>query len=154
MKLDRTDRRILKHLQQNGRMSNADLSNKINLSHSACFRRVKLLEESGIIDRYVAILNQQKIGKSMTIFVEISLLSQSSDALLKFEAAVEQSSEIRECFLMAGNADYLLKLSARDATDFERIHRDHLSKLPGVSRMRSSFAIRKIVHKTEYDLES
>ena len=154
MNIDRTDRKILKFLQQNGRMSNAELSNKINLSHSACFRRVKLLEESGIIESYVAILNQQKIGKSMTIFVEISLLSQSSDSLLEFEAAVEKSSEIQECFLMAGNADYLLKLSASDANDFERIHRDHLSKLPGVSRMRSSFAIRKVVHKTEYDLEN
>lgn len=152
MALDATDRRILTILQSDGRISNADLAEKINLSPSACFRRVKQLEENGVIERYVTLLNQGKIGKPVNIYVEISLHSQSIDALTAFEAAVTGSTEIRECNLMAGDADYILKVSARDAADFERIHRDHLAKLPGVSRMRSSFAIRQVVNRTDFDL--
>lgn len=152
MSLDRVDRQILRILQTDGRISNADLAAKINLSPSSCLRRVKTLEEEGIIDRYVALLNQKKIGKPMSIIVEISLHSQSIDVLDAFERAVCRSGEIRECFLMAGDADYILKVSASDAEDFERIHRDHLAKLPGVSKMRSNFAIRKVVNRTDFEL--
>lgn len=152
MSLDRVDRQILRILQGDGRISNADLAAQINLSPSACLRRVKSLEEAGVIDRYVALLNQQKIGKPMSIIVEISLHSQSLDVLNAFEAAVCRSSEIRECFLMAGDADYIIKVSASDAADFERIHRDHLATLPGVSKMRSNFAIRKVVDRTDFEL--
>ncbi len=153
MKLDRLDRRILKTLQDDGRIANAELAEKIGLSASACLRRVKALEESGVIERYVALLNQKKISRRMDIFVEISLISQANEVLSAFEKAVERSSEIMECYLMAGDADYMLRIAAADPSDFERIHRDHLARLPGVSRMKSSFAIRTIARRTAFSLE-
>ena len=150
MTFDRIDRRILNELQQDGRIANADLAEKIGLSPSACLRRVRALEESGVIDSYVALLDQTRIGRSLEIFVEISLTAQTSEALTRFEDAVARSPEIMECHLMAGDADYLLRIAAADPMDFERIHRDHLTRLPGVSRMRSSFAIRTVSRKTAF----
>ncbi|WP_068314693.1 Lrp/AsnC family transcriptional regulator [Polycladidibacter hongkongensis] len=144
MSLDRLDKRILAHLQKQGRISNADLADTVGLSPSACLRRIRLLEEHGYIERYAAILNPKKLGRSMSVFVEISLTSQSEETLAAFERAVARSSEIIECHLMGGNSDYLLRIAARDPEDFERIHRDHLTRLPGVSRMRSSFSIRNV----------
>ncbi|TYC48673.1 Lrp/AsnC family transcriptional regulator [Rhodobacterales bacterium] len=153
MQLDRLDRKILNVLQSDGRIANADLAEKVGLSASACLRRMRALEESGIIETYVALLDQRKLGRLMDIFVEISLISQTSESLANFEHAVARSDEIMECFLMAGDADYILRLTARDPVDFERIHRDHLAQLPGVSRMKSSFAIRPIVRKTAIPLD-
>ncbi|ADZ69861.1 Lrp/AsnC family transcriptional regulator [Polymorphum gilvum] len=150
MKLDRIDKRILNLLQENGRIANADLAERVGLSQSACLRRVRALEEAGVIDRYVALLDQRRIGRRMDVFVEISLVGQSNEVLNAFEQAVGQSPEIMECYLMAGDADYLLRLTAEDPNDFERIHREHLARLPGVSRMKSSFAIRPIVRKTAF----
>lgn len=154
MKLDRLDRRILDELQIDGRIANADLAEKVGLSPSACLRRVRALEEAGVIDSYVALLNQRKLGRQMDVFVEISLTGQSNEVLEAFERAVTRSSEILDCVLMAGDADYLLRVTARDPVDFERIHREHLGRLPGVLRMKSSFAIRTIVRKTALPLES
>jgi len=152
LKLDRIDRQILSVLQEDGRIANADLADKVGLSPSACLRRMRTLEDAGIVDRYVALLNQQKLGRRMDIFVEIALVGQSVDTLAAFEKAVERSPEIMECHLMAGDADYLLRVTAADPNDFERIHRDHLARLPGVLRMKSSFAIRPIVRKTALPL--
>lgn len=152
MKLDRLDRKILSVLQEDGRIANAELAESVGLSASACLRRVRALEEAGVIERYVALLDQKKIARRVDIFVEISLTSQASEVLEAFERAVARSSEIMECYLMAGDADYLLRIAAADPTDFERIHRDHLSRLPGVTRMRSSFAIRKVTKKTAFAL--
>ncbi|KND17555.1 AsnC family transcriptional regulator [Pannonibacter phragmitetus] len=154
MKLDRIDKRILTLLQQDGRMPNADLAQKVGLSQSACLRRVRALEDCGIISRYAALLDQRKLGRRMDVFVEISLTGQSNEVLLAFEQAVGQSPEIMECYLMAGDADYLLRLAAEDPNDFERLHRETLARLPGVSRMKSSFAIRPIVRKTAFPLDS
>ncbi|NRG17953.1 Lrp/AsnC family transcriptional regulator [Rhizobiales bacterium] len=150
MKLDRIDRKILARLQEDGRIANAELAEAVGLSASACLRRVKALEQAGVIDRYVALLDPKKISRRMDIFVEISLTSQSSEVLGAFEKAVNRSSEIMECYLMAGDADYLLRIAAADPTDFERIHKEHLSRLPGVTRMRSSFAIRTVTRKTAF----
>lgn len=150
--LDRTDRRILDELQRDGRIANADLAEKVGLSQSACLRRVRALEEAGVIERYVALLDRAHIGRSLDIFVEISLHSQASEVLARFEQAVARSPEIMECHLMAGDADYLLRVAAADPIDFERIHRDHLTRLPGVSRMRSSFAIRTVTRTTAFPL--
>ncbi len=152
MTFDRIDRRILNELQRDGRIANADLAEKVGLSPSACLRRVRALEESGVIDSYVALLDQSRIGRSLEIFVEISLTAQTSEALSRFEDAVARSQEIMECHLMAGDADYLLRIAAADPVDFERIHRDHLTRLPGVSRMRSSFAIRTVSRKTAFPI--
>jgi len=153
MTLDRIDRKILDTLQKDGRIANADLAEKVGLSASACLRRVRALEEAGIIERYVALLDQRKLGRLMDVFVEISLTGQSQETLENFERAVARSGEIMECFLMAGDADYILRLTAEDPMDFERIHRDHLARLPGVLRMKSSFAIRPIVRRTAIPLE-
>ncbi len=142
MKLDKLDRKILRSLQEDGRISNSDLAEHVGLSASACLRRVRTLEAEGIIEKYVALLNPKKLGKCMSVFVEISLGSQSEEALSTFEKAVDRSTEIMECHLMGGDADYILRVMADDPVDFERIHRDHLTRLPGVVRMRSSFAIR------------
>ncbi len=146
--LDATDRRILSVLQKEGRITNADLSERVNLSPSACHRRVQQLEEAGFIDKYVALLNTRKMGKPTTVFVEITLQSQAEDLLDAFEREVARVPDILECHLMAGTADYLLKIMAEDTEDFARIHRQHLSRLPGVRQMQSSFALRTVVQTT------
>jgi Lrp/AsnC family transcriptional regulator, leucine-responsive regulatory protein len=148
MEIDATDRRILNALQRQGRMSNADLSEAVNLSPSACHRRVQRLEAEGYIDAYVALLNARKLGRPTTVFVEITLAGQADELLDAFEKAVKRVPDILECHLMAGTADYLLKVVAEDTEDFARIHRQHLARLPGVAQMQSSFALRKVVQTT------
>ncbi|MGL5010726.1 MAG: Lrp/AsnC family transcriptional regulator [Paracoccaceae bacterium] len=146
--LDATDRRILTVLQKEGRISNADLSERVNLSPSACHRRVQRLEEDGFIAAYVALIDTRRIGKGTTVFVEITLQSQAEDLLDAFEREVARIPDILECHLMAGTADYLIKIMAEDTEDFARIHRKHLSRLPGVRQMQSSFALRTVVKTT------
>ena len=146
--LDATDRRILTVLQKEGRITNAELSERVNLSPSACHRRVQRLEEEGFIGKYVALLDTRKIGKPTTVFVEITLQGQADDLLDAFEREVARVPDILECHLMAGQADYLLKIMAEDTEDFARIHRQYLSRLPGVRQMHSSFALRTVVQTT------
>ncbi|NQU57957.1 MAG: Lrp/AsnC family transcriptional regulator [Rhodospirillales bacterium] len=152
MKLDDIDVTILKNLQEEGRLSNADLAERIHLSPSACLRRVRLLEESGIIEGYTMIVNQAAIGKLSTIFVEVSLTSQSETNLADFEAAVADCPEIMECYLMAGSFDYLLRIAASDASDYERIHTMYLSRLPNVMRIQSNFALRTVSKKRAFPI--
>jgi len=142
--INRTDEKILRYLQDNCRMPIAVLAEKVNLSTSACHRRVKLLEESGKIDGYSARLNARELGYRVMVYAEISLNSQSDDCLNEFEKAVKLCPEILECHLMAGQADYLIKVAARSTDHFERIHRRSLSHLPGVSHMKSNFVLRTI----------
>jgi Lrp/AsnC family transcriptional regulator, leucine-responsive regulatory protein len=146
--LDATDRRILTVLQKQGRITNAELSEVANLSPSACHRRVQRLEEEGYIAGYVALLDTRRMGRPTTVFVEITLQGQADDLLDAFEREVAKVPDILECHLMAGNADYLLKILARDTEDFARIHRQYLSRLPGVRQMHSSFALRRVVETT------
>jgi Lrp/AsnC family transcriptional regulator, leucine-responsive regulatory protein len=146
--LDATDRRILTVLQRNGRISNADLSEQVNLSPSACHRRVQRLEDDGYIAAYVALLDARRLGKPTTVFVEITLQGQADDLLDAFESAITRVPDVLECHLMAGTADYLLKIVVEDTEDFARIHRQYLSRLPGVAKMQSSFALRKVVSTT------
>jgi Lrp/AsnC family leucine-responsive transcriptional regulator len=146
--IDTTDRRILTALQKAGRMSNADLSERVNLSPSACHRRVQRLEAEGVIAKYVALLDPRKLDRPATVFVEITLNSQSEDVLDAFERQVALIPDLLECHLMAGSADYLLKLSARDTDDFARIHRRYLARLPGVAQMQSSFSLRRVFQTT------
>jgi len=148
MQLDPTDRRILTVLQKQGRMSNADLAERINLSPSACHRRVQRLEDEGIIRNYVAMLDPRKLGLPSTVFVEITLAGQSDEVLEPFETAVARIPNVLECHLMAGTADYILKLVVEDTDDFARIHRQYLTRLPGVTRMQSSFALRTVFKTT------
>ena len=148
MTLDATDRRILSVLQVSGRMSNADLSDKINLSPSACHRRVQRLESEKYITGYVALLDARKMEVSTTVFVEITLQGQADEVLDAFERAVSRIPDVLECHLMAGSADYLLKVVANNTEDFARIHRQYLARLPGVSQMQSSFALRTVCNTT------
>ncbi len=143
--LDALDRRILALLQAEGRLTNAELAERINLSASATHRRVRRLEEGGAIRDYVARLDPRAVGRRATVFVEITLQGQSEEILEAFEAAVSRAPDVVECHLMAGTADYLLKVVARDSDDFARIHRQHLTRLPGVREMHSSFALRTVV---------
>jgi Lrp/AsnC family transcriptional regulator, leucine-responsive regulatory protein len=146
--IDATDRRILTVLQKDGRMTNADLSEQVNLSPSACHRRVQRLEEDGLIAGYVALLDARRMGKPTTVFVEITLQGQADDLLDAFEQAIRRVPDVLECHLMAGTADYLIKIVAEDTEDFARIHRQYLSRLPGVAKMQSSFALRTVVKTT------
>lgn len=143
--LDATDRKILDWLQRAGRITNAELAERVNLSASACLRRVQRLEQSGVIEGYAARLSPAAVGRPTMVFVEISLHSQAEDALEAFEAGVRACPEILECHLMAGQADYLLKVAVADTADFARIHRDSLARLPGVRQLHTSFALRTVV---------
>lgn len=152
IELDATDRKILRLLQADGRISNADLAEAIHLSPSSCLRRVRRLESSGVIDRYVMLVNAAAIGKPTSVFIEISLGGQSQEMLDAFEAAVANSPEVMECYLMAGQSDYLLRVEAADMADYERIHKSQLSRLPGVTGIRSNFAIRTVCKKSHYEV--
>lgn len=146
--LDDLDRKILNTLQREGRISNADLAEKVALSASACHRRVQRLESEGILRDYVALLNPRAVGYPTTVFVEISLSGQSDELLAAFEREVALVPEVLECHLMTGKSDYLLKVVAQDTDDFARIHRQKLAKLPGVLGMQSGFALRTVFKTT------
>ena len=148
LNLDKLDRAILKELQRQGRISNADLAESVNLSPSACHRRVQRLEKEGYIKEYVALLNPQKIGVATTVFVEIRLSAQADDVLESFENAVKRIPDVLECHLMAGTADYILKIVAENTEDFARIHRQFLTRLPAVAQMQSSFSLRTVLKTT------
>ena len=148
MSLDETDKRILRALQRRGRMSNAELSEDVNLSPSACHRRVQRLEKDGYIRDYVALLNARKLGVPTTVFVEITLSGQADEVLDAFEKSVARIPDVLECHLMAGTADYILKVVAENTEDFARIHRQYLARLPGVAQMQSSFALRTVFKTT------
>ncbi len=135
-------------LQKTGRISNADLSEAVNLSASACHRRVQRLEADGYIRDYVALLDARKLNVPTTVFVEITLSGQADEVLDAFEKAVSRIPDVLECHLMAGTADYLLKVVAENTDDFARIHRQYLARLPGVAQMQSSFALRTVFKTT------
>ena len=150
--LDAVDRAILGLLQEDGRIANVDLAEAVHLSPSACLRRVRRLEESGRIDRYVALLDPSAVGLGTDVFVEITLTGQDETTLEAFERAVSERPEIMSCHLMAGQFDYLVHVVVRDVADYEVLHRTHLAQLPGVVRMVSSFALRPICDRTAYPI--
>jgi len=152
--LDKLDIAVLNELQLDGRITSAELAERVGLSPSATLRRVRRLEETGVIDRYVMLLDPQAIGRSVSVFVEVSLDSQAEDLLDEFEAAISQTPEVMSCHLMAGDADYLVHVVCVDVADYERVHRQALASLPHVSRLRSSFAIREVCARTAFALES
>ncbi len=151
--LDSVDRAILDLLQEDGRLANVDLADAVNLSPSACLRRVRRLEEEGFINQYVALINPSRVGMGTNVFVEITLSSQAEDALDAFEIAVTKRPEIMSCHLMAGDFDYLLRVVIDDVADYEALHRTHLAQLPGVARLVSSFALRPVCDRTAYPLK-
>ncbi len=147
--LDRYDRSILQILQREGRLTNSELADRVNLSESACLRRVRSLEASGLIEGYTALLNQQKAGLGVNVFVSITLERQERADMAAFEQAVRTVPEVMECYLMTGEYDYLLRVVVADTADFERLHSRHLTSLPHVSRLHSSFALRTVQKSRE-----
>lgn len=148
IRIDEIDRSILSALQRNGKLTNVQLAQKVGLSESACLRRVRLLEESGIIDKYVLLLEQSAMGIPGTVFVRVTLEGQQQEKLKAFEESVINLEEVMECYLMSGDADYVLRIICRDNDDYKLIH-DKLTNMPGVQRVHSSFALRTIIKKTE-----
>lgn len=148
MSLDRIDIAILETLQQEGRISNAALADRVGLSQSACSRRLDQLEKTGVIRGYHARLSNAALGHQMTAIVHISLSGQFEKTLSDFEAAVKRCPNILSCHLMSGEYDYILRIAARDLQDYERIHRDWLTAMPHVTKINSSFALREIVDRT------
>lgn len=145
--MDRTDKMILAVLQEDARMSNVELANRVGLSPSACLRRVAALEKSGVIDSYQAQLNLDRLGHSVLVLVRITLHGQSAEMMAEFETAVRRVPQILACFLLAGEEDYLLRVAARDVSDFGRIHTQYLSSLPHVLRMESNFVLRPVINR-------
>ena len=153
-RFDKIDRAILSALQDNARISNVDLAEKVGLSQSACLRRVQMLEKQGVIEGYQAVISNRAIGQTITAIIQITLGGQSEEHLRKFEEAVAQCPFIVACFLMSGQSDYVIRVNARDMEHFEQIHKNWLSTLPGVSRMLSSFAMRVVVNRANVDIAS
>lgn len=143
--IDDADLRILRALRQDGRMTNAALAEAVGLSQSACLRRLRLLERSGVIRGYTAIIDEPDARETVTVIVQITLDRQTEEHLSRFETSVRRLPEVRECYLMTGMSDYLLRVEVRDAADYERVHKEQLSRLPGVQRIQSSFAIRRVI---------
>jgi DNA-binding Lrp family transcriptional regulator len=143
--LDAIDRNILRLLRLDARMSNAKLAAEIGLSPSACLRRIKIMEKSGVIRGYTVLVDTGNADEMFAVIINITLERQTEDYLDRLEAAVRRHPEIRECFLMTGGSDYLLRVEVANAGEFERIHKEILSTLPGVLRIHSSFSIRNVL---------
>lgn len=150
--LDSIDRQILAELQRDGRLSNVQLAERVHLSPSACLRRVKQLEEAGVIDRYVALLNAKALGQHGTCFAIINLQTMNDSGLQAFEQAVRDEPEVLDCFYVAGSNDYLIRFSYRDAEDLERFHTQVLMRLPGVERSNSILVLRTVKKTTALPL--
>jgi len=146
--IDALDRKIIRQLRLNSRMSNVDLGKEVGLSASACLRRIGLMEKAGIIRGYTAIVDVMG-EEAIAVIIQITLERQTEEYLNRFEAAVRKYPEIRECFLMTGGSDYMLRVDVESAGAFERIHKEILSALPGVLRINSSFSIRNVLSTRE-----
>jgi DNA-binding Lrp family transcriptional regulator len=152
MKLDSTDLRILSELQNDGGLSNVDLAKRVHLSPSPCLTRVKALEASGVIERYVALASATKLGLGLNVFISISLKSQNKDALAEFERRIAEHDEVMECYLMSGDSDYLIRVALTDIGALERFILNQLTPIPGVEKIRSSFALKQVRYKTALPL--
>ena len=147
-KLDSIDRAILTELQREGRVSNQDLAQRVHLSPSACLRRVKTLEDSGVIAQYVALVNPKAVGKHGISFTIINLESMNTPQLEAFEQAVRDQPEVLDCFYVAGSNDYLIRFAYHDAEDLERFHAEVLMRLPNVARSNSLLVLRTVKKTT------
>ena len=150
--LDATDWKILGRLQDDARISNVDLARAVNLSPSPCLNRVRALEVSGVISRYVSLLDPLKLGLTVSVFIQVSLEKQMRNALDTFESSVLARDEVMECYLMTGDADYLLRVVVPDVQSLERFIVDYLAKIPGIASIKSSFALKQVKYKTALPL--
>ncbi|WP_207481293.1 Lrp/AsnC family transcriptional regulator [Arenibaculum pallidiluteum] len=151
-RIDRIDRKILDALQRDGRMANNDLAAEVGLSPSPCLRRVKALEDAGVIRTYVALVDPAAVNLPVNVFVNVTLERQVEDRLDAFEAAVMERPEVLECYLMTGEADYLLRVVVPDLPTYERFLKEYLTRIPGIASIRSSFALKQVRYDTALPL--
>jgi Lrp/AsnC family leucine-responsive transcriptional regulator len=152
MQLDAIDLKILHELQRDGSLSNVALARLVHLSPSPCLARVKALEAAKVIDRYVAIASAAALGLGLSVFVSISLRSQNKASLSEFEQRVVEHDEVMECYLMTGDSDYLLRVAVADMAALEKFILEQLSPIPGIEKIRSSFALKQVRYKTALPL--
>ena len=149
---DGTDRRILEVIQEDARISNTELADRIGLSPSPCWRRVRTLEDNGVSERYVTLVNAKAVGLPITVFATVTLEKQVESALESFEKAVTERPEVMECNLMTGEFDYLLRVVVPDLTAYERFLMDHLTRIKGIASIKSSFSLKQVSYKTALPL--
>jgi Lrp/AsnC family transcriptional regulator, leucine-responsive regulatory protein len=152
MDLDATDWKILGQLQQDARLSNVELARRVDLSPSPCLARVRRLEQSGVISRYVTLLDPLSVGLTVSVFIHVGLEKQVESALETFERAIATRPEVMECYLMTGDSDYLLRVVVADVQALERFIVDFLSRIPGVGNLKSSFALKQVKYQTALPL--
>lgn len=153
IELDTVDAAILRELQNDGGLTNAELAERIGLSPSPCLRRVKLLTDAGILKKRVALVDAASIDLTVSVFVHVTLEKQVEENLSLFEAAIEDRAEVVECYLMTGESDYLLRVVVPDLAAFERFLMDHLTRIPGVSNIQSSFALHQVKYSTALPID-
>jgi len=152
MHIDAVDLRILAELQQDGSLTNVELARRVHLSPSPCLARVKALEAAGVIERYVALASAKQLGLGLSVFINISLKSQAKDSLAAFERRIAEHDEVMECYLMTGDSDYLIRVAVPDIAALERFILEQLTPIPGIEKIRSSFALKQVRYKTALPL--
>jgi DNA-binding Lrp family transcriptional regulator len=154
MLLDSVDYKILAQLQEDSSLTNVELARRVHLSPSPCLNRVKALEAGGVIQRYVALTQPQALGLGLNVFISISLKEQSKAALAEFEQRIAEHDEVMECYLMTGDSDYLIRVAIADMAALEKFILEQLTPIPGVEKIRSSFALKQVRYKTALPLKS
>ena len=144
MQLDTIDLRILDELQRDGGLSNVELARRVHLSPSPCLARVKALENHGVIDRYVALANPKALGLGLNVFISISLATQNRQSLADLEQRIAEHDEVMECYLMTGDSDYLIRIAVADMAALEKFIMEQLTPIPGIEKIRSSFALKQV----------
>ncbi|MEI6837784.1 MAG: Lrp/AsnC family transcriptional regulator [Alcaligenaceae bacterium] len=152
MKLDPLDLKILQELQLDGALSNIELARRVHLSPSPCLARVRALENAGVIDRYVALASAVALGLGLNVFISISLTSQNKESLAQFEQRICEHDEVMECYLMTGDSDYLIRVAVADIGALEKFILEQLTPIPGIEKIRSSFALKQVRYKTALPL--
>ncbi len=152
-RLDAIDRRILEHLQDDARISNVDLAARVGISASPCWRRVRELEASGVIANYATLVDAASVGLRVSVFVNVSLERQVEQELEVFQNAIRDRPEVMECYLMTGEADFLLRVVVPDLMAYERFLMDHLTRVPGIASIKSSFALKQVKYRTALPLD-
>ena len=150
--LDLVDYKIIDALQRDGGLSNVELARQVHLSPSPCLARVKALQADGVIKRYVALVDATALGLGLDVFISISLKSQGKAALADFEQRIAEHDEVMECYLMSGDSDYLIRVAISDIAALEKFIVDQLTPIPGIDKIRSSFALKQVRYKTALPL--
>ena len=152
MQIDTIDFRILTELQNDGSLTNVELARRVHLSPSPCLTRVKALEAAGVIRQYVALADPKALGLGLSVFISISLKAQSKEALAAFEQRIAEHDEVMECYLMTGDSDYLIRVAVADIAALEKFILEQLTPIPGIEKIRSSFALKQVRYKTALPL--